>query len=411
MIYDLRMYDSTGHRIGNLNAAVEYEFGRQKNDVGACSILLPGEFYDDNIFRKDNILEIWRYDERKDTLTLVGKTIWLLRRIERRLENKTKLIELLFYDTIDILRRRVIPWYGIEPEKAFIDDYPSTFLQPLDDMLKMIFFHNFGAGALDPTLNTQAPVNLGGPSIPPSVNTFVRPENIQLEGYTSSAPVARVDFAWKTVLDAMKDVVSIAETYNVSLWFDIEYTPGTETNIGGLIFKTWTGLRGQNLTNIIKFGEGFGNLDNISFIEDYTEEATIMYAIGEEDPQIDDGIAEILTVSVFNSAANSDGFFYPIEAVVTAEGDVAGKDLELLESQARVALAARSPVLTITGDVIQQGFLFTQDYNYGDLVTAVWEDFQFPAELTKFNISVSKDEEKITIPIESSKFITTEVTS
>lgn len=411
MIYDLRFYNQIGDRIGNLNAAIEFEYGRQKNDIGACSMLLPGDIYNDNIFHKDSILEIWRYDEATGNLSLVGKTIWLLRKIDRRLENGVKTIELLFYDTIDILRRRVIPWYAIEPEKAFIDDYPSTFYQPLDDMLKMIFFHNFGAGAIDPTLNTQAPVNSGGPVIPPSVNPLVRPENIGLQPYTSSAPVARVDFAWKTVLEAMKDVVSIAETFNVSLWFDIEYIPGSERNIGTLEFKTWTGLRGQSLTNLIFFGAAYGNLEKISFVEDYTNEATIIYATGEEDPQVDDGIAEILTVSVFNSAADSSGFFYPIEGVIPAEGDVAGKDLELLESQARVELSNRSPVLTITGDIVQHGFYFFRDYQYGDLISAVWEDINFPAEITKFNVAISNEGEKITIPIESSKFITTEVTT
>lgn len=405
-IYDLRLFTPNGIRIGTLNNAIEFEYGRQKNNIGVCSILLPGEYYQDVTFTKDSLLEIWRYDTTRNIFQLVSGTLWFLRSIRYTYSGQVENIELLFEDSITLLNRRIIAWFAVDPIDSGILQYPSNFNQALDDILKMIFFHNYGPGAANPLLNTKAPVLPSSATIPVSVDPILRMKNISQDVYQSRAPIARVEFAWRKMLEAMQDVVSVAESYNTSLWFDIVYTPGTDVNIGSLVFKTWTNLRGQDLTADIRFGPTEGNLDNIILVEDYTNEATFIFAIGEEDPPVEDGISEILNVPIYNFASGSNLPFYPIEDVIAASGDVAPKNLDLIESEGRAELARRSPVLTLTGDVLQVGqYLFFTHYNYGDLVTTSWKSANFPAEITKYDIKVDNATEDIRIPLESSKFL------
>lgn len=412
VLYDFRFYNSAGNRVGSLDAVIEAEIGRQKNDVGAAVLVLPGDIYAPEIFEKDALLEIWRFDDQTRNFTLVGDTLWFLRRVQFSHTQQGEFIELVFFDSIDILRRRVIPWYAVDPIKSGIDNYPSVFLQHLDDTLKMIFFHNFMEGAVNPLLNTHAPVTVNYIPLPASVIPSVRVLPVSLEPYVpgnlNEAPVAQIDFAWKNCLDAMQDVVALSESFNVSLWFDLVYTPGTEAQIGNLMFKTWTHFRGRDLRDVI-FNVESGNLAEAILVQDYTEEATIVYGIGSEDPSTDDGIDEVLSVSV---AFIQDKPFYPIETVMEAQTDVAKTNLDLLESQARAELITKSPVLTITGELVQTGAsLFFYHYNFGDLITAGWKDIFIPAEITKFDITINEDGETITIPIETSKFLETTVTA
>lgn len=408
MLYDLRLYDVYGNFLQSLNEFIELEFGRSKNSVGAASLLLSTNSYEISLFNPGNFLEIYRYNEFSNSYQLIDNCIWILTQITiETKDDGVETIELVFYDGIQILSYRVNPYFSIDPAVYTGIDYPSIFTdQPLDDMMKYFVFHNFTSGATNPLLNVQAPVTFVAASIPASVITANRITPLQIDPYLSFAPNGTYAGSWINVLTAIQDIAKLSESLGTNLWFDIFYIPNDYSFFNGAFtFKTFTNIRGNDLSQQIELSIENGGFSAAKLEINFADSANVIYAFGIENPDDSDGINEVLNVSAFDTVPFSP--FGLKEKVLDLSGSAdISNSLDLLEVQARVELQKSQAQYRLTGDIVQQGSLaFFQHYFYGDRIAVRYKNYTFEVDIEKYIVTVDAENEKIKIPVETSKLI------
>ena len=424
--YTFRLFTNDGKFITTLDQFISAEIGRKKNDIGAVSILVPFSLYDPFIFAEDNILEVWRH-EKTDTV-LVGSTCWFLRKVVYTQKGDgAPVVELVFYDTIELLRRRVNAWFLYEREELAAGifnhtrQYPSNLYESAHDVLVDLFMHNF----IEPwTTETRWQPDLAGnrpAGILPAATRAATMGFPALKGSQAQSPEIMLSSAWKPVLDAMKEAANASQSRGINLWFDIVYTPNSALVLGTLAFTVWEVVRGSDRTatsNSFIFSPDFGNLVDVTLTLDYTEAANTVYAITQNDILYAD--AEVKPVPIKNvGVANKhttdylDKRFYPIETVVELGGSNSYSDAGainnnrdsidplILEQLAYDTLYAVKKKEVLTGTIIQTiGSRLFSDYNYGDLVLVSAFGLDFKAEIDSFVISIDEDgREDIKIPL------------
>jgi len=428
-LYELRFFGCNGDYLFNFDTFEELEYGRQKNEVGTASLVLPGKF-DLRQFDKDNILEIWRYDVTKGKLTLVGDTCWFLRKLEHKMDGFKETTTLTFEDTIGLLKRKFVAWFeikrGFGPDE-FNANYPSGIINYPDVVLDRIFYHNFdAAGMLDPitfpatppasfarnmhelvgATRLAFPITMANPSFLPR-NTAL--DNTQI--YT---------FAGEDCLSAMKNIAdSTEEGEENELWFDIVYTPNAETlRIGLFTFNVWTGARGvdrslfKSQTPLI-FGPDFANVESPVLTLNWEEEATFVLAVSGN---IDNTVVGAATLANGVSPPASGAFaqfqeadrclFYPIEKYYKDGNSQENNALPTVGSifqKAQRELRRSRSSHTFVCDIVQttDSHIFI-DYNYGDIISINWKGLAFDASIKKFLVKVDRGGEQITVPFETS---------
>lgn len=408
ILYDLRLYDPSGFFVQSLNIILEGEYGRAKNTQGACSLLLPLTAYNPAIFVPGSFLEIYRYSEESNSYLLVDNTIWLLSQItfETKKDN-VETIELVFYDSIDILSYRVNPYFAVDPAVFLNIEYPSIFTdQPADNLAKYFVFHNFTTAVFNPLLNLQAPVTFVGTPIPSSVIPAIRVTPLLIDTYHNFGPIVTYAGAWVNVLTALQDIAKLSESFGRLMWFDILYTPDDYSFFNGtFLFKTWMDLRGNDLSQIVELSIENGGFSSAKLEIDFSSSANIVYTFGVENPDDNDGINEVLNVSSFDNKPLSP--FGLREKILDLSGSTdISKNLDLLEIQGRIELQNSQAKYKLTGEIVQQyNLAFFQNYFYGDRIAVKYKDFVFEVDIEKYTVSFDAEKEVIKIPVESSKLL------
>lgn len=388
--YTLKLFNKYGKYKTTLEIPLDFEFGRQKNDVGVASILLPASIYYPSLFSEGDMLEIWKYDSLANTDILQVNALWFLQKIE--LKSAANTIELIFDDQNTLFKRRYIMWYKVEGL-----GYPSHLLDYTSNILNRIIYHNYGEGVSDD-------MGFGAASVPATINAL-NPDNrkmpiLQPEGVSpNKGAIVEFECSKKRVLDALQDCAKTATVENKKLiWFDLVYKPISfnSNDIGILEFRTWIGNRGKKEGLVITPGNVLN--DGILTV-DFSEQATLVYAIGTEDPQVDDGV-ENFQIQPYPTSYEKSSRFYEIETIVEENGETV--TLDTLAALAKSTIVEKRVKKNIQGTIIQiPGFEFGKDYFYGNELLVDFYGEQFTAVISKFTISVSSDGEKITVPLET----------
>lgn len=403
--YELRFLSPQGYFLFNLEDVQSLSFGRKKNDEGIAVVELSGLSYDVDTFARDCILEIYRVNPHTGKSELQGNTCWFLRKVELEVvSNVEENITLTFYDTINILSRRVVAWAGVVDP-----NYPSIMLERLDDIVALIAWYNFGEAVVAPD---YANFSING--FTPSGTFASTPalESWQFDEYGDigerkfpidiTIPQSRSSisgthrFEFETTLKAMQDIAETSQLQGESLWFDIDYIPATSIAPMRFIFKTWVKNRGTDRTSgkqRIVIGPEFGNMTNVKITKDWTEEAHIVYVGGNGDNELKD-MASV-------STDFPDTPFSPIEAYISVNiGDGTGvHETEALQNEGRLELAKRSNFQIMEGEIISASPTeFGKDFFYGDILVAKYKGFERSVEVAEYKISVSNSQEKIEIP-------------
>lgn len=401
--YELRYLDADGNYLFNLEKISSLKYGRSKNEEGIAVVELPGALYDFAQFDSDHRLEIYRTNPNTGNVDLQGETCWFLRQVELQVDGHCQeTLTLTFYDTISLLKRRIIAWLGKD-----VANYPSVMLEPYDDIIKYIWYYNFGEGTIDPTAANSAFT----PSSPfaslPAISFWQTqvydgvltnrqmPITMQPPVGASSAAPTVIKFDFENCLTAMQDVAENAALFGENIWFDIVYTPATTTSPALFDFKTWTGTRGIDRSvppNQIIIGPEYSNLVDATITKDWTDEVTIFYATGNGDNEL----------KIMNSATEGTDKtkpFYPIEAVINSSNT---DNASILVSDAQVALVESRATNTFSGTFISKPPTeFTKEFNYGDKVYIQFKNISQSVEVIEYEIEVTTDGERITIPFGS----------
>lgn len=402
--YVIKLFDQNGIYISEINDFEQFELTRVKNDIGTLNIVIPELHYSPNDFQKDYRVEVYRNNK------LVGDTCWLLQRKELSLSNNEQKISLTFADAIDIIKRRINAWYSCDVPQCFgaLEDHA-------DDMMKMLMRFNFGdlvTPVSDPVFTPlvspgASPVDVQ--SIPPALQITYedvygsidagRPMDIQIEGYGSFGVVVAQEVSFVDVLSALQDIANASYAIPLpnlehNIWFDLEYSP---MPLGLFTFKTWVGIRGSDLRNTVFIGPEYGNLNDATYIEDYTNRADIAYVLS-------DGDNTLQTVGAAKLDPTSNSYYYalpfgPVEIATDFQQE--NPSAGLLVGEGLTALGNLSKVKTLDGTIVHSNnFDFMTDYNFGDLVTLRWGDVVETLEISEFTISFNQDGvEEITIPL------------
>lgn len=406
--YQVKIFDQFGNFLHELTDYESFEVTRIKNDIGTFSIVLNTINHNVNDYSNDYRAEIYRKGK------LVGNTCWLLQRRELVLDDDGKsLITLTFSDMIDVLSRRINAWYSCDNPQCF------GALQDLaDDMMKMLVQFNFGI-LVEPESDPVAtpyvspgasPVSVQG--IPVAVSYSYdeiygsllahRPMPFDIEDYRSEGVLVASEMSFIDVLSALQDIASISEAIKYfdlshNIWFDIEYQPKTLNAVESFIFKTWVGVRGNDLRDKIFIGPDYDNLVGAVYTIDDSQRADIAYVLSDGDNSF-----QVVGVAWLDTETNAYNYslpFGPIEIVTDFPQDNASE--ELLEGEGLSVLGAASKTKSLEGQIIvTNNFDFMEHFNYGDLLSLRWGDVQEDIEISEFTISVnSEGVEEITVPL------------
>lgn len=409
--YYINLYDCNGTFITTYDTFISIDFGRQKNDVGACNIKLPGSLIDLSFFEENCMIEIFRYNTVASQFTLIGDTVWIYQKLEYSHNgNNDDVLDITFYDTISVLKYRYNLWQ-LHATYSFINlDYPSHLIRAASDAILQLYNHNFG-------VNTAAPIASMYSDPPPAVVTAVGgigASNRTLEAIspatlpaTLDSPVIPFESDWKEILESMQALSNISENANVPLWFDIVYTASDTVGFGSLSFRIWENQRGVIKSDYV-FGPEYGNLQNSKYVVDYTDKKDVIIAIADElldsDPDIDEKVTGLAMRGSYTNCIFH-GKEFVVEQRTTTDGTNGITD-NAISSLAQSELNAHKGIRKVTGDLINiPGQEFFIDFNYGDIVAVEFFGNTFYAEINKFSVTVDSSGEKISIPIESTQLI------
>lgn len=419
--YELRIYNCHGAYKFSLEDVESIQVGRKRNDLGIAVINLAGKSYDINDFDRDDILEIYRYDDKGNSM-LLGDTCWFLRTYELSIDSECNdTLTLTFYDTIHLLTRRYIAWAGRTEINGVTSNYPSQMLQNYDSMLWLLMYFNYGPGVNNEILNQ----NIITPGVPAGnfrdLNTGVigtiaswqikpygtvladlanRRMDINLSVPNNQSTLSGTQrFEHISVLQAMQNIANVSTLQGERLYFDIIYTPATNTAPASFRFSTWVNLRGSNRTtgaNLYTVGPTFGNMTGATLLRDWNSEATVAYMAGAGENE----------TRVYASAYIDEIQpcpFYPIEIFGQEDfGDATTGVHNPPEgvAQAELLLAQSRPIETLTGTIINNDDLdFFNNIKPYDKVVALYRDFTTEVYLDEYEINVDNSGEEITITI------------
>ena len=404
--YKIKYFDQFGIFLYEFEKFIELDIERTKNEIGTLNIVLPGSFYSISDFKKDYRCEVWRNG------SLVGNTCWFLQRVEKTLKNSCDVeFTLTFADSMDLLNRRVNANYSSD---GFIS--VGTVTAPADDAMKIIFDFNYNNTTTDSGGPPDYPVIINTNSGPPLAvvqaysdigsDLTGRQLDILYEGFKSEGAVLTTNSSFIKVYDALKEIADSAivienasskiEFYN-NIWFDIVYTPKTDVDDETFTFKTWVGIRGNDLRNNKFVGPDHNNLIDAVYINDWANRADIAYVAGS-------GYHDAQAVGQATLPVQSNSYFYslpfgPVE-IVTSYDTTATATGDELDAEGFKALGKNISTKQITGTILNiDEFDFITDYNYGDVLSLAWDDVVESIEITSFNINVSGKEETIDIPL------------
>jgi len=330
--YEVWLSDQFGTRIALLDSFERLSWTRVLNDMGQVEIqFVLANFPRDLLWGLDRRLSIYRAPV-DGMLSLLR--VYFLRFIEQRMQGDTPLIVLRGPDSVDLLARRVIA--------ADADSAGATKSGTADDVMKEYINENLGSGA-------------------------AAARDISGDGWSEQADLAAaaaIDKAAsrRNLLTVCQELAQSSTQLGTRLFFDVENP--TETTFQ---FRTYTDRRGADRTvstgqNPVILSPEMGNLSNVSWSQDWRDEATFAYGAGQglEDDRlvIERSDAGRLAASIFNRReVLFDGRIYSAQASLED-----ATDARLWEMRPRRRFRAE-----ISGS---QSFRYGLHWGFGDQLTA-----------------------------------------
>jgi len=210
----------------------------------------------------------------------------------------------------------------------------------------------------------------------------------------AEGPLVSAEFAWKSVLTAMKDVVRAAALSGVLFVFDIVYSTDSDTPF---VFRIWHTLRGVDRTQggqRIIFSRRHENVSSISLRQVHSSEATWIHVggPGQASLRVMQGVAAPWTI--FKRSP-----FYPIEAFIE---NTKTADQATLLSTGKAELYRKQAKFSFSGEA-KDGPLtrFGITYRYGDRVLCEHRGVLGVCRISRYRITLSGGREVIAIPFET----------
>lgn len=351
--YAIWLLTDDGVDLAQLDRIHSLEYSMAVNDIGACKLVLPGD-YDYALFGPDNIVEVWR---QPDGGALHLERAYLIRRRVRKTDaNGLPSIEVTGYDGNELLKRRIVAYYSGSAQASQTDQ--------ADDMCKVIVRQNMGASVTDTardwdsTLFTVAADLAAGPSISKS-------------------------FAWRNVLNVLQDIAEASRTAGTRLYWDVVPLGSAKFE-----FRTFTGQRGIDHSypdgqGVVLVGMEYGNLADAELDEDWSEEATYVYGEGQ-------GEGANRTQQTAEDTIRSGRSVWGRREVLADARDQSASAGVL--ARARQRLDEGRPTIRFKGRIVDtEQSKYGLHWHWGDKLTGIYEGQKYDAMVRTVRVSVDEN--------------------
>jgi len=351
-IYEIWLDSPRGNRLVLVDHFEALDAVHVANGVGACSLALPDEY--DDYLMVDGLIEIWRKPEGG---ALKNFGVFMYRKWDFIDDGGIDLTTLSGKDGNSLLQRRVIAFPAGQSGGR-------------------------GTNYADDLIKNRVRENCTTASITTDADRDWTDLNFSIAPDVSAAPSISMSFSYQGLWDVVTKGANASRTEGTRLYFDTIPTFESDNTIGWQ-FVTNVGQLGIDRTGTdqVIFGSQFGNFDKGKLTFDYTDEATVIYSLGqglETERTIEE--VEDTTRSVASPWARIERTYNCAgQATSTAEVAAAGN----------ARLSELRPRHVLTGTLLDsQQARFGIDWNYGDRVVVTHRGRQFDVVITSIQLTV-----------------------
>lgn len=348
--YEIWLATDRGARIALLDEVIQFDYVMTVNEIGACSLLLPGNF-DRNLLQCDRQIQINRAPTGR---SLQPERTYLIQTIVERTDSSgVRSLQVIGLDGVQLLVRRIIA-YAAESANSKKTDQA-------DDMMKVIVRENLGASATD-------------------IDRRFNATYFSVAADDSLGPSISKAFAWRNVLTVAQDIADAAREAGTEVYFDVVKVSDVQWQ-----FQTFITQRGLDRTfstgiNPMILGLEFGNLAEPELSNDWSNEATVVYGLGQGEG------ADRVTVEVEDAARSGRSIFGRREDSQDARRETA---TAAVTAAANAQLTAARPRLRFTARVLDvESARYGLDWHWGDRVTAIYNSRNYDAHIRSVHIQV-----------------------
>lgn len=370
--YELLLHDQFGVRLKEIKP-VSFSVARRVNEVGATSIVIPhGTGIEYGHIQRDQIVTISRALPGAKSY-LEGETLWFMTGREWSREA----LQIYLQDANTILQRRIIAYYAQSAQ--------ASKSGPAANVIRAIIRENFG---------NLAPAGR-------DVSAFLAIQADDGLGATVSK-----DFAWRPVLDTIKEIAAASEEAGVFCGFDVVAAHSPMSAVSGRLafnlefrcFRQQRGLdhRWPGGNPPVLIGSKLGTLNNPKVSETWTGELSKVYAGGEGQ-----GVNRLIDSATKQTRVDASIFgliegFRDANRVKTSAG---------LQDEASTQLAARTARTIVTGSLAEtEKIRYGREIRFGDFLTVSEPDAgaNVDVRLNAVQIDVKREGETIAAALEGS---------
>lgn len=356
--HEIWLARDNGTRLTILDRVERFEWTRAINNIGRCTITLPGDF-DRSLLKIDNQIQIQRAPSPTSILRLED-SYFIRRPIVTTNESGLTRIQVHGVSPIELLTRRIVA-YAAGSAQANKTDFA-------DDMMKAIVRENLGA---------LAGVDGFGDSRSFDATYFGVAPDFGL------GPSLTKAFSRRNVLLILQDLAEAARTAGNEVFFAV--VPATATTFE---FRTFTGQPGLDRrfpdgTNPIVFSLDRGNFE-LPFLEDDFEfESNYVYGGGQGEG-VGREIQEVRDLVRINTSIwNRREAFRDARHESTAAGVL---------DEAESSLAKGRPKRRFTAIVLSsEGSRYGLDWDFGDRITVEYLGEQFDGLIRIVRVNVNNE--------------------
>lgn len=321
--------DPQGEQLAVLDDLVSVSYARRLGQIGAATVTLAEEDIDPSHIHVDGRLEFWRDVAGRPVRDT--ETSFFLRRPQRERTAQGVRVILGGPSAMDLLRRRIVayPAGSAQAEKS----------GPASDLMKAVARENLGPDATDPARNLD-------------------PDLWAVDGDDGSGPTLSKGFSRRELLEVDRELSEASVTASDPVFYDVV------ADGRGFRFRTYPSQRGRDRgigsDEPLIFSAQMETLADESLVEDYSNEATFIYAGGQGE-ESDRAIA-----TAEDAVRSGRSPFGRIERWVDAR---AIGNLTSLQGEADAGLAGGRPRIEGSATLLSTpAALYGRDWGFGDRV-------------------------------------------
>lgn len=373
--YEIRLLTPTGETLLANVPPAQLTYVLAENDVGALTVTIPPVLAIEDV-APDTRIEVWRSIDGTDSYcegSAGDGAVWFVNTITQRIQaNGEQLLELQASDAKELLTRRIVDRYA--------GSSISSKTAAIDDMMKALVREQLGA------LSTAW--YTGAFATGRDLSAY-----LTVQADTSLLPSISKSFAWRNVLNVIKDLCDDAAGQGTYAAFDIVRTSPTQME-----FRTYRDVRG------VYRGAGFFNgiqtglilsPDNNTLSEpvltyDYSDEANYVHVGGEGE-----GSARLTGQSIDPTAVLRSPFARRELFLDSRNGS---STTTALTAEAARAIRENRPRISFRGTLVENDFAgvrYGRSYRHGDVVGVQWQGLQFDARVSRVRVTVDTTGERI----------------